>query len=250
MYHKKNLNEAFTELLKGERGDRGEQGFIGSNGDIGLRGIDGAIGLQGLDGPIGETGKQGFIGDRGDQGNQGLTGERGDRGAPGLKGQQGDKGPKGFKGDRGDLGEPGEKGEVGPQGSTGPTGQSGRQFSNINIDNGGGCYYTTITDYNLNFLESDSKSSNFCNNFYGMAGLRTKGWRNRVKEYDYKCKCYVISGCKCRDYTKKYWGYQYNRSYEMKCCPTPGPSISYGNNHYVDEYKKIDSVRLYPFYMP
>ena len=49
MYHKKNLNEAFTELLKGERGDRGEQGFIGSNGDIGLRGIDGAIGLQGLD---------------------------------------------------------------------------------------------------------------------------------------------------------------------------------------------------------
>ena len=245
-----NLQEAFTDLLKGERGNKGDQGVIGSTGDIGLRGIDGAIGLKGADGPIGPQGRQGFLGDRGEQGDQGLTGERGDRGPVGPVGPKGDKGPVGPKGDRGNVGEPGDKGETGPQGSTGPTGQSGAQFSNINIDRNGSCYFKEVKDYKLDFLGDSSRNSNFCGEFYGMSGLKTKGWRNRVKEYNYKCKCYVFSGCKCKNFTVKYWGYQYNRSYEMKCCPTAGSNISYGNNHNLDDYNKIDSVRLYPFYMP
>lgn len=245
-----NLQEAFTELLKGDRGIKGEQGVIGSSGDIGLRGIDGPIGSQGNEGSKGPPGRQGFIGDRGEQGQQGLTGERGDVGPIGPKGPKGDKGPKGFKGERGERGKPGDKGEKGPQGVTGPTGQSGRQFSNININRDGSCYYTQIKDYNLDFLGDGSKSSNYCKQFYGMAGLKTKGWRNRVKEYNYQCKCYFLSGCKCKNFTVKYWGYQYNRSFEMKCCPAVGPNMDYSNNHNFDEYNSIDSVRLYPFYMP
>ena len=245
-----NLQEAFSELLKGPRGDQGDQGFKGSSGDIGLRGLDGPVGIQGRDGIQGPRGKQGFIGDRGDQGTKGISGSRGDRGPPGLQGPRGEKGPKGPKGIRGDQGPPGSKGAKGNKGPTGPTGQSGSQFSNINMDRGGNCYYQKVKDYNLDFLGVNSRDNNFCKSFYGMAGLKTKGWRNFVKEYDYECKCYWVGGCKCKSFVKKEHGYQYNRSYEIKCCPAVGSNISFSNNHNLDKYNKKKSVRLYPFYEP
>ena len=245
-----NLKEAFTELLKGDRGDQGYRGNIGHTGDIGLRGIDGPIGLQGIDGPRGDPGKTGFIGDRGLQGLKGAPGSRGIQGPRGPKGPRGDKGPKGWKGDRGDIGERGPSGQQGPSGSIGLTGDSGPQFSNINLDRSGTCTNKALEDYGRlgEFINKENISKNYCGNFQGIAGLKTKGWRNRIKEYSYKCDYYPFRGTKCKNFTLKYHGYQYNRSYEITCCPVVGSNNEVTNDHNLDEFNTIKSIRNYPFY--
>ena len=99
-----------TEIASKLRGDQGEKG------EQGLRGEKGEPGLQG------EKGEQGLTGKKGEQG---LGGEKGEPGLQGEKGEQGEQGPRGEQGSRGDKGEPGppgEKGEQGPPGISLPVG--------------------------------------------------------------------------------------------------------------------------------
>lgn len=64
-------------VLKGEKGDKGEQGIQGLKGE---KGNTGERGPQGLKGDPGERGPQG------EQGIQGLPGEKGEQGVPGNDG--------------------------------------------------------------------------------------------------------------------------------------------------------------------
>lgn len=99
-----------TNLLKGDKGDTGEQGPIGPKGD---QGKEGAVGPQG---PQGEPGIQGPKGEKGDPGEPGPQGPKGDTGEQGIAGPQGP---------RGEQGEPGADGAVGPQGPKGEKGDPG-----------------------------------------------------------------------------------------------------------------------------
>jgi len=96
--------EENAELLKGEKGTKG---------DIGL------VGPQGPQGDVGPEGPQGERGDFGPQGIMGLTGPKGD------KGDLGDPGKDGLDGKRGDPGKPGRDGERGLAGPVGPSGKGG-----------------------------------------------------------------------------------------------------------------------------
>lgn len=88
--------------LKGEKGDRGEKGFMGWQGDKGEKG------------------------DRGQKGDQGEKGERGQKGDQGEKGDRGEKGDKGDKGEKGEIGQKGDKGA-----STGEKGDKGKDGARI-----------------------------------------------------------------------------------------------------------------------
>lgn len=112
---------------KGDQGEQGEQGFQGEKGDRGEQGEQGPQGEKGEQGPQGE---KGFPGDRGEQGPQGEKGEKGDRGYDGLPGLQGEQGERGFPGGSGTKGDPGEKGEQGP---AGPPGQDADQSAIVSI---------------------------------------------------------------------------------------------------------------------
>ena len=83
--------------LKGEKGDKGNDGAPGAKGD---------------------TGPQGEQGPKGDAGIQGPQGEQGPKGDTGIQGPQGEQGPKGDAGIQGPQGVPGPKGEKGEQGSS------------------------------------------------------------------------------------------------------------------------------------
>lgn len=78
--------------FKGDKGDTGPIGPVGSQGDTGPQGPTGATGA---------TGPQGKTGPRGEQGPQGIQGERGPQGAQGPQGEKGDTGPQGPKGETG-----------------------------------------------------------------------------------------------------------------------------------------------------
>lgn len=246
-----NLNEAFTELLKGERGETGYKGVKGHSGDIGLRGLDGPIGVQGDRGFAGEQGKLGFKGDRGFQGDKGKTGERGDIGPIGFQGPIGDKGPRGYKGPRGDTGITGVRGIKGQDGIQGSTGDSGSQFSNNTANTSGNCIEKKVKDHMDDFLGAVSRSNNFCPDFYGIAGLSTHGWKNNVKQYQRACKKYC-SFCKkkCRTRLVKNWGYQYMREYNITCCPAISPNNFNSRGDNLDNYDKYSSIRNYPFHSP
>ena len=62
----------FLNSLKGEKGDKGEQGVAGAKGDKGEQGVAGAKG---------DKGEQGVAGAKGDKGEQGVAGAKGDTGA-------------------------------------------------------------------------------------------------------------------------------------------------------------------------
>lgn len=75
-----------------------------------------------LKGEKGDTGEQGPKGDRGEQGAKGEKGDKGDIGEQGPQGIQGEQGPQGLQGPKGDTGEQGVQGEQGPQGPKGDDG--------------------------------------------------------------------------------------------------------------------------------
>lgn len=78
------LTEEQKEELKGEQGERGEQGIPGERGP---QGIQGPKGEQGEIGPKGDTGPPGERGLQGPQGEKGIPGERGPQGERGLPGE-------------------------------------------------------------------------------------------------------------------------------------------------------------------
>lgn len=145
-------------LLKGEKGDIGEQGPQGEKGEKGdafayadftLEQLEGLRGPQGIKGDTGAKGEKGEKGDAfvysdftSDQ-LKSLTGPQGSKGEKGDKGNTGSIGPQGPKGDKGDAfvyddftpvqlealtgpqGLKGDKGDTGPIGPQGPQGLKG-----------------------------------------------------------------------------------------------------------------------------
>ncbi|WP_434732184.1 hypothetical protein [Wolbachia endosymbiont of Zygogramma bicolorata] len=143
-------NKNLKKSIKGEKGDQGLRGEVGSPGPVGPKGepgYPGSKGLRGEKGYPGRKGEQGPLGRpsgaKGDRGETGLPGfpgrngspgHKGEPGYPGRKGEQGPLGPSGAKGDRGETGlpgfpgrngSPGHKGEPGLQGYPGPKGDQG-----------------------------------------------------------------------------------------------------------------------------
>lgn len=123
--------------LKGEKGDKGQQGFgqLGPQGAPGMSAYELAVELGfvgseqdwldsivGPPGPIGPQGIQGYPGPQGIPGPVGLTGPKGD---PGPQGIQGIRGPKGDPGPSGPQGPKGDTGPEGPEGPRGPEGPAG-----------------------------------------------------------------------------------------------------------------------------
>lgn len=106
--------KAIPAPMKGDPGERGEQGPVGE------RGMPGDVGPQG---PQGE---------RGDVGPQGPAGEKGDRGP------QGDVGPAGPPGEsiKGDPGPEGPRGPAGVDGKDGADGRDGKSAYEIAIEKG------------------------------------------------------------------------------------------------------------------
>ena len=111
--------------LKGEKGDRGEQGPKGDKGDQGPQGEQGPKGDTGDTGPKGDIGPQGPKGEQGEQGPQGIQGEVGPKGDTGEQGPQGLQGIQGEQGPQGEQGIQGPKGDTGERGPQGPAGQDG-----------------------------------------------------------------------------------------------------------------------------
>lgn len=97
-------------LLKGEKGDIGEQGPQGDKGDKGDAFVYADFTAEQLAGLRGPQGIKGDIGPKGDKGETGAQGLQGDTGAVGPMGPKGDQGDKGEKGDKGDTGAQGETG--------------------------------------------------------------------------------------------------------------------------------------------
>ena len=106
-----NVNKKWTNnILKGPKGDTGQQG---QQGDTGQQGDIGDLGDNGVFGSKGDIGPQGQQGDIGPQGQKGDTsGQKGDTGDIGPQGQQGDTGPQGQQGDIGDTGQKGEESDI------------------------------------------------------------------------------------------------------------------------------------------
>jgi len=100
-------------LLKGDKGDTGQQGLQGVKGDKGDTGVQGLKGDKGDKGDIGAQGTKGDKGDKGDTGSQGTQGVKGDKGDTGAQGIQGVKGDKGDSGAQGQKGDKGDKGDIG-----------------------------------------------------------------------------------------------------------------------------------------
>ena len=139
----KGLSNPTPVNIKGDKGDKGEQGLQGEKGDTGLQGPQGEKGDPGEQGPKGDKGDTGPQGPAGKDGYTPIKGvdyfdgEKGDTGLQGPKGDKGDTGPQGpagndgytpikgvdyFDGEKGDKGEPGEQGPQGPQGVKGDKG--------------------------------------------------------------------------------------------------------------------------------
>ena len=252
-----NINEAFTELLKGKKGATGSKGLKGHVGDVGLRGLDGKIGNKGITGLRGPQGKAGFIGDIGDQGNTGVSGARGNQGQRGIQGPRGEKGAIGPKGSRGDTGSSGINGERGNTGSKGQKGSSGSQYSNISIQLEDSCTLTTVVDdghgfafgSNSTYAGLTGREATFCPSRYAMNGLVTYGWKNQIKEYEqgrFKSPYYTFKWTTL----KKRHGYQVGRNYQIYCCPALKSSNLTPIPDNLDEYNKYDSIRNYPFHAP
>ena len=114
--------------LRGEKGNNGNLGTKGMPGTRGEKGNNGNTGKNGMPGPRGEkgnsgnTGKNGMPGPRGEKGNSGNPGTKGMPGPRGEKGNNGNLGPKGMPGTRGEKGNsgyPGTNGMPGPRGAKG-----------------------------------------------------------------------------------------------------------------------------------
>ncbi|CAF1931860.1 unnamed protein product [Rotaria magnacalcarata] len=139
---------------KGDKGERGLEGYPGEMGPKGERGPPGSIiwnGIKGekgepgralepmstgisvasqeklIQGPPGPPGPPGPKGDIGPAGHGGFNkvGLPGRDGLPGEKGNQGDTGPRGLSGEKGDKGEEGPGGKRGFPGRPGSPGPAG-----------------------------------------------------------------------------------------------------------------------------
>lgn len=151
-------NTGPIKVVKGEKGDTGEQGPKGDTGAQGPKGDTGDTGAQGPQGEIGPQGEQGEKGDafvysdftaeqlaalKGPKGDKGDTGPQGPQGETGAQGPQGEKGDTGATGATGPQGEKGDTGAAftyadftteqlaalkGPKGDTGPQGPKGDPF--------------------------------------------------------------------------------------------------------------------------
>jgi len=143
---KEDIEKSFLEIknlieIKGNTGDRGEQGLPGQNvyveegtgsiiskgerGERGEKGNDGARGVPGIQGKDGIKGDRGL---KGDMGERGIFGPKGDMGQRGVAGPKGDKGIQGLRGETGVIGLKGIQGERGLQGSTGSSGVISAKF--------------------------------------------------------------------------------------------------------------------------
>jgi hypothetical protein len=90
---------------KGDTGEKGDKGDVGKSAyqvwlDAGNSGSI-SVYLNSLKGEKGDKGEQGLKGDTGEKGEQGLKGDTGDKGDKGDKGEKGDTGDTGDKGDKG-----------------------------------------------------------------------------------------------------------------------------------------------------
>lgn len=120
-------SEPIPVVIKGEKGDPGEQGI---QGPVGPPGVQGPQGLPGQQGPVGTPGARGEQGPAGPPGPQGVAGATGQRGERGEKGDPGERGPSGIPGPQGPVGatgNPGPPGAQGIQGIQGPAGAPGPQ---------------------------------------------------------------------------------------------------------------------------
>ena len=248
------INEGFTDMLKGEQGEQGIKGIKGHAGDTGLRGLDGPIGIKGSDGPQGPQGIPGFKGDTGEQGEKGLPGERGDVGPKGIIGPIGDKGPRGYKGIRGETGETGKQGEKGAKGLEGRVGDSGSQYSNIGINMGDSCIIKKAEDYYFAGSFYDKGIADpYCPANYGIRGIETLGWSNRIKNYKVRITYDWMGRGSWTTTTDGYKGYQMQRKYNIHCCPVVAQNNGTMFNEKsdnLDDYKKYSSIRKYPFHEP
>lgn len=82
----KAVQDSGAPVVKGEKGDKGDQGFKGEQGDPGDNGTDGPQGVPGVPGTNGQDGEPGSNGTNGEKGAQGDVGPQGDRGADGQPG--------------------------------------------------------------------------------------------------------------------------------------------------------------------
>lgn len=74
-------------VVKGPKGDQGDQGSVGPKGEQGVQGAKGEIGAAGVVGPKGDKGAKGDTGAQGAQGIKGDTGAAGTNGAAGTSGK-------------------------------------------------------------------------------------------------------------------------------------------------------------------
>lgn len=155
---------------KGEKGDRGTDGFcwrpkVDANGNISWTNdnstskpldmnIKGPQGIQGIQGVKGNTGATGSKGDKGDigicwrpsiDGNGNVSWISSTvttapptvnvRGPQGIQGIKGVTGAQGIQGPKGDTGLQGPKGDTGARGATGAVGPAGKDGTRIIVSN-------------------------------------------------------------------------------------------------------------------
>ena len=170
--------------LKGEKGDRGEQGPKGDKGDQGPKGDTGDTGPKGDIGPQGPKGEQG---EQGPQGIQGEVGPKGDTGERGPQGPKGDTGPQGLQGIQGEQGPQGEQGIQGPKGDTGergPQGPAGQDGLTTQVRVNGTTYtqvdgLITLPDYPADVGESSHTHANK-DVLDGITADKITNWDNKL----------------------------------------------------------------------
>lgn len=263
---KKFQKELFTDMIKGDTGNRGYKGFEGETGNTGMKGLTGAVGPDGVKGAKGIQGKRGNKGDSGDPGLAGKPGIQGDEGAKGNKGPNGDIGPRGNLGPRGYIGPRGEKGDRGEKGPKGVKGESGRAFSQYEASIGGCDDWVRVPIIDKNSTEINWR----CPGNKGISGLKTKKWNVKIQQMtEQKCGCRRCGARCCRirscwlcgtnycwkvDNNLTRW--QVNKSYYVKCCDVPhsNANLTYNSSERIDtDYAnggKDQSLPRYPFYPP
>ena len=170
--------------LKGEKGDRGEQGPKGDKGGQGPKGDTGDTGPKGDIGPQGPKGEQG---EQGPQGIQGEVGPKGDTGERGPQGPKGDTGPQGLQGIQGEQGPQGEQGIQGPKGDTGergPQGPAGQDGLTTQVRVNGTTYtqvdgLITLPDYPADVGESSHTHANK-DVLDGITADKITNWDNKL----------------------------------------------------------------------
>jgi hypothetical protein len=248
--------EHFGDVIKGDTGNKGYNGFIGDAGGTGLKGLMGAIGSDGLRGAKGIQGDRGNKGDIGDPGNAGKPGKIGIKGNIGAPGPTGNKGPVGPMGSRGDIGPRGKSGIQGREGLPGPKGESGKSFSTNTVNTDVQCDGNWIKiPANLSSLNKRNilPNDSYCPNNSALSGIKTKNWTTKIEtKTKQKVGCKRCTFAKIRSCwlcgEKMGWKldpamttWQVNKSYEMCCTPMPFKSdgeieMNESDNELIDPY--------------